>query len=348
MNSKQQHTRWVDLARVVATLLVVTVHASAPVVDNFSAASRAEWRVANVYDSIARVSVPLFFMLSGHLLLGKVEPLADFFRKRFGKIVVPWLAWSAFYLAWSDFLLHRRHGLLGGARAILEGQVHFHLWFLYALLGLYLFTPILRLYAARATRGDHVYFIAIWFLAVAVLPCLHELAGLQVGIAFGSFTGYVGYFVLGRLIGEAPSSPRGSRIAAALVAAGLTTTIVGTALMTSRRGELQDLLYRFLSPTTIVTSGAALYLLKALGSRFRPPPLVDRLISMLCAQSFGIYLVHPFVMDILAQPRFGIGLHGQAFQASLAIPATIVVTVVASSLITALLRRIPALRQTVP
>jgi surface polysaccharide O-acyltransferase-like enzyme len=346
MNGKQQ--RWVDLARVVAAILVVSVHASGPVVAHFNEVSRVDWWVANVYDAAAKICVPLFFMLSGHLLLGKIEPLAGFFTKRLSKVVVPWLAWSALYLAWSDHLEHRRHGLLDGARAILAGPVYYHLWFLYALLGLYLFTPVLRVYASRAPRSDLIYFVAIWFVTVAVLPGLQEFAGLEVGINLPSFTGYVGYFVLGRLIGEAPCSPRRVRLSAALFAAAYTITVLGTYLLTSRRGAFHGFLYAFLSPSMIVASGAALYLLKALGARLRPPPVVDRLISALCAQSFGIYLVHPFVMDVLAEERFGIGLHGRAFHASLAIPATIAVTLVVSALMTALLRRIPVLRQLVP
>ncbi|MGH8822038.1 MAG: acyltransferase family protein, partial [Rhodoferax sp.] len=62
-----------------------------------------KWWAGNVYDSLTRSSVPLFFMVSGATLLPKQEPIRAFFAKRFIRIVPPLLFWSIFYLWWLSY-----------------------------------------------------------------------------------------------------------------------------------------------------------------------------------------------------------------------------------------------------
>ena len=81
---------WIDLIKVIATFSVIILHSSSGVVNQFLSIDRAIWNIANIYDSMTRMSVPLFFMLSGALLLNqRDEPLRLFFLKRFSKVVIP-------------------------------------------------------------------------------------------------------------------------------------------------------------------------------------------------------------------------------------------------------------------
>ncbi|MBK9210985.1 MAG: acyltransferase family protein [Anaerolineales bacterium] len=56
--------------------------------------------VSTYYFVISRAAVPLFFMVSGFLLLKKEEPYSVFFRKRAVKVAVPFFIWSVIYLLW--------------------------------------------------------------------------------------------------------------------------------------------------------------------------------------------------------------------------------------------------------
>jgi surface polysaccharide O-acyltransferase-like enzyme len=58
--------------------MVVFLHSAGPVLYKYNEVGPSNWFVANVYDSIVRVCVPLFFMISGFLLLYKDESLAEF------------------------------------------------------------------------------------------------------------------------------------------------------------------------------------------------------------------------------------------------------------------------------
>ena len=91
MNTTSLSTlRWVDLVRVIGAFLVVMAHVSY--------LGGGSVLISTYYFVISRVAVPLFFMVSGYLLLRKEEPYGEFFRKRALKVVLPFLIWSVIYL----------------------------------------------------------------------------------------------------------------------------------------------------------------------------------------------------------------------------------------------------------
>lgn len=95
----------INLMRTLAIFMVIVVHVCAApfkVMD-------ASWLSINVVDSLARWCVPVFFMLSGALLLGKDEPLSVL-KKRIIKIILPLIFWSYVYLIFFPLFLPFRYG----------------------------------------------------------------------------------------------------------------------------------------------------------------------------------------------------------------------------------------------
>jgi surface polysaccharide O-acyltransferase-like enzyme len=91
--AKKPITYWADLIRVVAIYLVVTIHVPGQLTNVWGQISKGQWLIADIYGGIARISVPLFFMISGFLLLPHSESLRDFYSKRMTKILIPFVAW---------------------------------------------------------------------------------------------------------------------------------------------------------------------------------------------------------------------------------------------------------------
>ena len=171
--TKPVHHAWIDLIRIVAVFQVILVHLSYVIFFKEDLLS-SNWIAANFYDSFSRMGVPLFFMVSGYLLLGKIEPISDFFRKRFLKVGVPTLFWSVFYLFWSveAYSSGKMSPLvitLSMLKTMYLGDVEIHLWFLYILVGIYLVVPILRVFISAASRRDLTYFVVLWFVATSLL-----------------------------------------------------------------------------------------------------------------------------------------------------------------------------------
>ena len=109
---------------------------------------------------------------------------------------MPFLFWGAVYFVW-DFLVIK---LPFTADAIIQGILngpYTQFWYLYVLIGLYLLTPILRIFIANADKTLVKYFVVIWLLGVAILPFFTLLTDYTLNNNVFTITGFVGYFVLG-------------------------------------------------------------------------------------------------------------------------------------------------------
>lgn len=167
----------VDLIRTVAIVLVILLHASIepyPNVDLMTPQGVQIWVASDIYDSIARVCIPLFVMLAGALLLQPSkadEPLGAFFRRRFARIGVSFLFWGAIYVLWGVYVKGWAISAQTLTQAILNGP-YYQFWFLYLLIGLYILTPVLRVFIKHAEPRIIRYLVAVWFLGTAIVSLI--------------------------------------------------------------------------------------------------------------------------------------------------------------------------------
>src|SRR5258706_611394 len=143
-------------------------------------------------------------MASGYLLLSKNEPYLDFFKKRVLKVFIPFVVWSVIYLVWKGEALDKPilTILKTYSLGIIRGPRENHLWFFYELFGLYLFTPILRIFIEKASLKDLSYFCGIWFLLVPFANFVQEFTPIKIGFEYQFLGGYIGDFIFCYLAGK--------------------------------------------------------------------------------------------------------------------------------------------------
>lgn len=343
------HLYWIDLVRVVAVFQVVLVHLSYVIFFKEDLLS-ANWVAANFYDSLSRMGVPLFFMVSGYLLLGKSEPVLDFFRKRFVKVGIPTLFWSAAYLLWS--VEAYRNGTMTPVRIALSilktmylGDVEIHLWFLYILIGVYLVAPILRVFVSAASRRDLMYFIALWFVATPLLELAQRLVGLPTALVIPVVGGYVGYFIMGYWLADVALNRRGRLLSAIGIIVAVAITFFGTNILSANAGPINAYFYSYFSLPTILASICGFLLLKDLGQNIGG---VGKPLRVVSAASFGVYLVHIFVIYLLRNGNLGFRLYSWMAPSIYMIPLTALAAFALSFIAVSILRKIPVLKMLVP
>ena len=185
-----------DILRSVSIFAVILIHVVS-IMDaqkNFETYYWSTWILSILNESLFWC-VPVFFMLSGALLLAKSdEPMHTFYKKRITKILIPTLFWSAFFLIYliiyKDFTLYNIIG------AILKGKPFYHLWFMYAIIGLYIFTPFLRILIANLTQKQINIFLVLLFIFTIANNYIGNYFHNQ-GNIFSLFLSYIGYFILG-------------------------------------------------------------------------------------------------------------------------------------------------------
>lgn len=169
-----------DIIRILACVMIVLMHSPMPGIGTSGI-------VLSGLSFITAPGIGLFFMVSGALLLKQKEEEFDtrgFLKKRFTKILIPLVFWSAVSFALD----------LGGIKNTELGI----LWFMYTLAGLYLLTPILARWLKAARQWELELYLIIWMLSmcypfVKLLMPLYESDTSWIYY----FHGYVGYYVLG-------------------------------------------------------------------------------------------------------------------------------------------------------
>jgi surface polysaccharide O-acyltransferase-like enzyme len=301
--------RRIDLLRVTACFMVVLLHISGANIHEFG----PKWWGANVWDSLSRACVPLFFMISGATLLPKSESLPDFFRKRASRIVLPLLTWSAFYLWWLQ-----RNGVDTGnwVLAILRGPTMFHLWYFYAIIGFYLFMPVMRRFYQGSTSAERIFFLVVCFLVSSAYPTIQSLyldkdcgylrLGLLADVYYLQyFGGYVGYMFLGAFLHECKSSFKSGIAVYAVATAG---TILATYFLSKKIGAPCEFFYLYLSPL-VVLAAAGLFM-AFMGLRGGPSSKALRIVS---DSTLGIYGLHVFMIDPIFMRKGLIEISGSSW-----------------------------------
>jgi surface polysaccharide O-acyltransferase-like enzyme len=289
---------WADLIRVLAIYLVVIIHTSGQLTNAWGTVPLAQWVMADVYGGIARVGVPLFFMLSGYLLLPRTESLRDFYGKRVLKIVIPFVVWSIIYISIDcagkpgvcTFSYLRPY--------ILLQKSFFHLWFLYTLLGIYLVMPALRLMIRPGMSTTVLwYLLVLWMLFQPVRTLMDQFLHWDLNINSQLSVGFLPYFFLGYLLGEIPLTRRRLTLAAILFAASALVVIVGTYLMTRSSGRFNGYFYDYLTIGVIPETAAAFLLLRRLSDvGFLASERFHTLMRTVAGSTFGLYLVHVLIL----------------------------------------------------
>ncbi|MBR2399398.1 MAG: acyltransferase, partial [Alistipes sp.] len=182
---------FLDYLRVFACFLVILVHASENYygTDGTSDIAGPQSFLANdvdrlwvsVYDGFSRISVPLFMMVSAFLLVpigGKMSSW-QFYSRRLKRVVPPvaffMILYSTLPLLW---------GGIDAATSVKDLSRFFlnfptlagHFWYIYPLIGIYLFMPIISPWLERATKREEQFFIGLFLLSTC-MPYLNRWFG---------------------------------------------------------------------------------------------------------------------------------------------------------------------------
>ena|GEM_PF-659336 len=186
-----------NLMKVIACFAVILIHSSIFDYNNIN----NQWWAVNFYNAISRFAVPMFIMISGALLINEKHSLKHFLSKRAIRIIPALIFWSVVYLAW---LGDQRIYSASVINAIISGPVYYHLWYLYAMIGVLMFSPILSAMYHNSNDALKSYFLTIWILSYSIYPMIKELLGLQfdfIGVyELYSFFGLVGWYFLGAFV----------------------------------------------------------------------------------------------------------------------------------------------------
>lgn len=345
MTSKTTNIQWLDTLRTLAMLGVIFIHVSSPLVNMAYGKNMPFWWIGNVVDSAARFAVPLFLMLSGATLLGKDYKLSEFYKRRFLRVLVPFLFWIVVYWVYRWIVLlpkqqpHDFQSILHWAvNLFLSEGVSKHFWYIYMIVFIYLFVPFLgkglRKLNLPAIPNLLLLWVILTFACKSVPLNMYGWSSDYASKLLGYFL-YSGYLVLGYYLSKLPVYATKIRyLAAVIFMASVLVSAIFTYFFSKNARSLDLSMYGYLAINTIIQSIAIFMWIK--DSSFNNKYL-NRFFETVSNYSYGIYLVHILVIGVF----FNNGIFWTMAHPLISLPLIIVMTLVCSFGIIFVLRKIP-------
>lgn len=320
INPTERRIIFLDYLRVVACFMVILVHCIEPFYLNSEGTYIASYNDAlwvTFVNSLLRIAVPLFMMASSYLLMPIITDTSTFYRRRFQRVVIPFILWS---LAYAFIPMWGSGGEIDIAKNLSQLSLNLmwhsgHLWYVYMLIGIYLFMPILSPWLERVTKRGERAFILLWLFSTAV-PFFRELALSIRGTAevwgeaswneFGLlyyFSGFIGYVVAAHYIRKYVDwgITKSLCVALPMIVVGYAATALPFYLQLPDSYPIVDTIDLAVGlelSWDFTTTGVALMSLGAflLFKLIKRPTKGYRLIRNVSNLSYGVYLLHMFVL----------------------------------------------------
>ena len=181
---------YIDILKFIAIFGVIFIHLC-----GFVGHSEVlHFKIAG-FSEIFRFAVPIFLMITGALLLNRDISINSFLKKRFSRIVYPYLFWII--LAIITFLYVSGTLIQDYPRVILDQFFNLSWnWYFWMMIGVYLAIPVINEFVINKKLEGCKYFIALMLIASVSYSVCHFL-GYKTSLDLRFFILPAAYLVLG-------------------------------------------------------------------------------------------------------------------------------------------------------
>lgn len=332
-----------EILRALAAFMVVSTHSTVYHWWEYTPGT-FDFFIYTVFNCFGRSSVPIFFMISGAFLLQK-EVSFEYMWKKAGKMLLIYLVWLGGYSLfemkgslipfdinnWLDCIMNEKY----------------HLWFMPVMIRLYLIVPILQSFVHYKDGLFVHHFVTLFFVATIcrstfqmLLPNA-QLLSFFLDKAQIELCEYTAYFILGYYLLMLSQRKIKAKTAAVLFFFNLMLAIIVTFGISWHKGVITNV---FSSSFTIPVFFQAIFLFiffRESKTLFDNSVLLSTLCKHIASLSMGIYLLHIFIIEHLDG---WFGINPKMCAAILAVPLSIIIYFVVTTVIVAIIKKIPIIR----
>lgn len=329
---KKERTAYFEWLRVFAAFAVVVMHTEGKFWMSISHESR-EWLVLTAWDGLVRWPVPVFIMITGALFLPRKTELRTVLMRYIPRMLAAWTLWSGVYIL---------HGLYSGTAVDVLSEFlsgHYHMWYIPFLVGVYLTLPFLqKITEDRKLTGEllavsGVIALLIPWLADVVVLLFPGISGpvrtLEGNLNFAFFFDHLAILLLGHVLCQTELTKKQRGVLYVLGIFGAVVTAPATIWASRYSGFQSSVFCDIAAPNNLLTAAALFVFAKYHLTR------LPKAVEWMARHSFGVYLVHVLIIEVLAQLGFD-ALHQGVAAVSAAVFAI-------SLAVSALLRKLPVI-----
>lgn len=316
----------IDMLRIISSLAVIIIHTvSAPVTYNAIQVSASTASHLELIHTLMNWSVPVFFMITGYCLLLKQNCTYRYSFLHASKYVGILFSVGLFYSLLEEIFNANTINIsiiLKSVVNVFTGNLWDHMWFIYALIGIYLVMPVLHSFIQQSKENAIILTSLLFFFNI-LCPTFEKW--IHLGILF-PFSGYLFYVCYGGTIAKYKICKSQKYLCCFL---GLLSIIW---IIMSKNSSSYG--YDHLSISLMAVSMITIFTDLAIAP--------NNLIAKISECTLGIYLIHPFFINV-ALKLFKLNMGSGMPYLKLLIFATAIFFI--SFISTCIVRRIPILKK---
>ena len=293
-----------DALRFLAIFSVIVIHVIADLRTLYLPVNKDYYFLFSLIDSITRAGVPLFFMFTGIFLLSrqKNEPYKVTVKSTIKKLIIPLIIASFAYYCYNCFIDHKSvFSLKQFIIDLYSNNIKYHLWYMYAIILIYLLIPFLKTGIQNMKRQDLKNLIILIFL-LGSLPstinqfCIYlNLPTLEV-MSYPIILTQINYLFLGYYLYHYDISEKlKKKIYILGILSIICMPILDSLLTNDKRWD------PFFPPNIIfpfLYTSAVFIFVKSNYNKWKIPQKIQKFFELTASLSIYIYLSHVMILEI--------------------------------------------------
>ena len=338
----------IEFIRVFAIIFTIVIHVSNVYIYSFDKIDNFNYFISVFFNSMARVCVPLFFMVSGIFLIKEDYDKKKYFA-RIKKFIIILVVWSIIYFLFNNNIFTSNINILNVLfnSFFNANMTSRHLWFMYAIIGIYIALPFIQNMCKNLNREQENLFLILWILlsglVVLYVPLARLITKTNVDIEYPipiiNAAYYVGYFISGHILYERYRNIKSDKKKNILYLLGYLIptliTCLSTYFISIYNGSVYDSMFWYRSIFTIISSFSLFILVIINEDKFQ-----NKYILKLSGLSFGVYLIHVIFLEIIKENFKFIN-----YSSVIIIPVITLLIYIISLMCSYILKKIPVIRK---
>jgi len=287
-NNDKKRIITLDVLRVLACFLVCYCHIISESQYIYNTPIGANWLFVTITFIFSKIAVPIFFMISGVLLLREEQDLKKMLKKSLCRIIIPLFVCSSF-IYFKDNPSVGITNIINFFENFVKGTILSPYWYLYSLLGIYIMTPFISNFVKNISTEKYKQLMIIGFVLIILLKTVNEL---KVSSSFDiSLSANFYYFLLGYYIYNKCKYNMNQIVCANIIS--VITLIISIIIIINGNvreeikliGSINLLAVFILSVTTFIT-------IKFLYENKKNTPKTQKIVQFISPLTFCVYLIH--------------------------------------------------------
>ena len=346
MNEKK-NSEYLDVLNVIAMFAVVMLHTNNCY---WIYSTERYWFTSNIIECVMYFSVPIFFMITGATLIDYSDrySIKEYLKKRIYKTIIPFLAWSLIGIPYCILIGNislSDLSLLYVINGICKTNIVVIYWYFIPLFIVYMSIPLFSAVAKENKKNTFLYLVVMGFVINCLIPFIRLFFDF---IPYnGAFTlnvvgGYILYILIGWLLHNCNIKGLFKVSIYILAVCGLLIHMIGTYMLSRQDGEINRTFKGYNAVPCILYSVGIFVFIKTISPYILKNKLIFKIINILKKYTFGIYLIHWFVINSITRL---FDLNVVSIEYRLILPFVVVIVCV---IIIKLLRMIPIIKYIIP